>query len=1239
MALRSAGSLRSSPNNEPPKDSRFLQAVREQAADRAVNSEAKARRSQFQLIDGNQAPKPATIVQPSAPNDGAADNEPTKMSRSNEIRSARNEPLDAVHGDDRGNQMINNANSTSPSSKNTGATDSNAAASGGSAPGGTTTATPSQPGKPGSFANNAGARNAYANAAANGPIGRRIAGRTFDFASKHRKSLIAGGGGLGIVIALVISTIAFLPLKLESFMNNVIGYQEEKMQAYAEHRTKIIVYRYLFARLNGTLESDPMYTNSNIIKMLWGNMVKDQFEQKLMTAHNIKIERGSTAGSIRFTSGSGEVIEANDIGQLKEIFKTNPAGNSLEATISRFTENRYKGFRILQRRSVRYYLSKSYDVKRWGIDKKEDEVDKETKMHDTETQARSLALDGPNDKTIESLGCVSSPDDCQDEDPYVRSRDPNGDPSFKPVAAAPRNDEQREVQDESKKNLREQYSDLKTKSGKVIESILAKVIGETAAKAALKGLPIIGWVSLAADVDHFIWDGTWFKLGVTLRSIQYVTVAQTWASLKDQMKADELTASQINVLMQMIDGVEKSNAYQRTNSNNVDGGITIPEDKRVGTDSNYISDAGNFGICGITYATSPEFRGTPAEGYTMSQYEQWTLWYRRLTSPSLQHTSLCIIRSALDKVTDVIMVVIRETGIGALLSFFANITGLSDAINWVGEHLAELLGVIYEKIFGLVYNGEWGAPLGNAIDGGWEIIANNFLRDNLGAAMVSYEASYEQTTQFAAERQRNLAAQGPFASLLAWETPGSMGSRLLAALPATPASATNKFTSLASTLFLHPVNYFANTLQSFTPASLAVDPPSLKSPVGVVHYAIDKETLNDTNLNVAVQDINGPPDTNGNYPGPDKRIDIYDCVTPEGKMALPSADGRSMIATTFDARDPSKVNKCLTDTGLALGMCAGSGHSNDDGGIGSGGEPGPCGFVEQVQTSAPLTANWMSGASFEDGKHDLNPNLGTWRKSPVTIVGTWCDIPDCTDASNISAYDYFNGAVDVAIGGIFKQNGESWSAAASGAYNARWQEAINNIKTHRAGKGLSFVRFAHEANMDFSQWAVMPGEEAAYKTTFCNVATMAHAAGLKMTWSFNDGTLGGAATPIAAYPGDACVDVVGPDTYDWDTPHDAKTSDGSPIGIEAWRQFALSHGKPLAFPEWGANNTQGQTKDNSEYIKTMNEFMVKNAGSGPGQFIYDVYFNEDEGGYKIEIFPVGDVPGMSEMYQSLKWGS
>ncbi len=1265
MALRSAAGLKSSSGMEPPRQT-FKDALVAQKASSSqkTTTAQKPVMTQMSPMGGSQTSKPDTITRPR----NESINEPNTASNTSIAPSSQAADLktgdskfDAVHGDNRGQQMVANAGTARPeanddawaspdatASSNAGGPPDSGGKAGVMSPG----ADPNRASQSRIPGNDAEARANYANNVSNGPVGRRIAGKTFDFANRHRKSLIFGGGGMGIVLALIFATLAFLPLKLESFMNNVISNEGKRMEHYATRRAEIMTYRYLMNAANGTIESDPLYTSSNIVRMMWGNFQKDRFIEKLQTSKGITVERGGSAGSIRFTTASGQVVEASNLSQLMDVLKSNPAGTGIEAEIGKFMENEYKWFRIFQRRSIRYYLAKAYGIKRWSIDKKEDKVDPKSKVHSTEIQARELALDGPNEKTINAIGCVAAPENCNGEDSNRRSTDPNGESTIDPPNTTGGNEEESKAQAEAKKGLLERYRNLKTTAGNKILATLTELIGsEVIAKGILKAVPFIGWISFAADIDHFIWGGSWSQVGINLRALQYVSVAQTWATLKDQMKADELTASQINVLMLMLDGIEKSNAFQRTNSANTNGGVTIPEEKRVGSDGAFIDpEPAGQGICGITYPLSNEYRGIPVNGLSITNYEPWTLLYRRVvTTPLLigagnVHFDLCTFRAVFQRFMGVIMLGVKNIpGVGQFISTFQTLTQFvmqTEIIQRLVEQGSHYVTAFLERVFGLVYNGEWGAPLANTIDGGWEVITNAVTRDHMGGKAISYSLSYEQTTQYALEDQQKLNAEGPFASLLAWNTPGSTGSKLLAALPSTPSALANRFTDLASSLFLHPASYFSKLAYNFSTGSLAVDPASLRSPAGVMHIGFDAAEVNDSNIYIAVKDINGPP-VNGAYPGqPDGRIDEYDCIEGSG-----SGESLHIVGTTDRADDITKTNRCLYDTSVALPLCSG-GSSNDDGGLGQGGDPGPCGRVAGTsatgQAGSPLTANWMSGASFMQGDYNGTPKttgFGTWRNSsPVTIVGTWCDKPGCTDGSAANDYDSFNGAMDIAIGGIFKQNGESWSAAAGGAYNSRWQGAISNIASHRQGKGLTFIRFAHEANMNFSDWSVMPGEEANYITTFCNVANMAHAAGLKVTWSLNDGTLGGAAGPATMYPGDACVDVVGPDTYDWDTPQ-VSVVNGQVTGIESWRQFALSHNKPLAFPEWGANNTQGQTKDNPAYITAMNTFMATNGGSGPGQFIYDIYFNEDESGYRIGLWPTADVPQMANTYKALKWGN
>lgn len=61
---------------------------------------------------------------------------------------------------------------------------------------------------------------------------------------------------------------------------------------------------------------------------------------------------------------------------------------------------------------------------------------------------------------------------------------------------------------------------------------------------------------------------------------------------------------------------------------------------------------------------------------------------------------------------------------------------------------------------------------------------------------------------------------------------------------------------------------------------------------------------------------------------------------------------------------------------------------------------------------------------------------------------------------------------------------------------------------------------------------------------------------------------------------------------------------GGPRGLEQWRRFAESHGKPLALSEWGLDAST--TTDNPFFIQKMNEWFRAHAGTGAGKLLYEV---------------------------------
>ncbi len=85
-----------------------------------------------------------------------------------------------------------------------------------------------------------------------------------------------------------------------------------------------------------------------------------------------------------------------------------------------------------------------------------------------------------------------------------------------------------------------------------------------------------------------------------------------------------------------------------------------------------------------------------------------------------------------------------------------------------------------------------------------------------------------------------------------------------------------------------------------------------------------------------------------------------------------------------------------------------------------------------------LVTTWLSGAS-QYGAEVANGQFASWRGEPTPIATTWSD---ATVNDQIyqwpleMGYKNWTGDLDLAVGAIY--SGESWAAAASGAYDARY---------------------------------------------------------------------------------------------------------------------------------------------------------------------------------------------------------
>lgn len=305
---------------------------------------------------------------------------------------------------------------------------------------------------------------------------------------------------------------------------------------------------------------------------------------------------------------------------------------------------------------------------------------------------------------------------------------------------------------------------------------------------------------------------------------------------------------------------------------------------------------------------------------------------------------------------------------------------------------------------------------------------------------------------------------------------------------------------------------------------------------------------------------------------------------------------------------------------------------------------------------------WLSGSSGDDMS---NGRWEAWRGSTAGIAGAWDDTPDgqvgLWSICQGGQYLTWNRPLDYAIGGIHR--GETWAAAARGAYDTRWTQMLTKIRGCWGSRdpGNLYLRFAHEMNIPAYDWMVRPGDEANYAATFRRVAAIRDRVlpGAKLVFSPDEGEGDPATNPDVRklWPGKDAngknyADVYSVDQYNgWPFVRSAAEfqakinrvdDNGGPVGIETHRRFAESVGAPFAISEWGSNGDPRSPEAGGEspvFVQQMNAWLRSCAGDindpRPGQCLYDIHFNLWR---EFELWPDTIQPGTAQAYRSVPWG-
>ena len=285
----------------------------------------------------------------------------------------------------------------------------------------------------------------------------------------------------------------------------------------------------------------------------------------------------------------------------------------------------------------------------------------------------------------------------------------------------------------------------------------------------------------------------------------------------------------------------------------------------------------------------------------------------------------------------------------------------------------------------------------------------------------------------------------------------------------------------------------------------------------------------------------------------------------------------------------------------------------------------------------PENGDWLSGAAGADA---ASGRFGTWRGTPVEIATFWVNDPalypigpainGCGDCGMWRTYP---GPVSISA---TAKTWQGWAAEANGANDAYWTAVARNARALREGKGQVYLNPYYEFNGDWMPYSVartatgMADFRRAFERT--SAIFRREFPGVKVVIN----PAAGRTVPDAMWPASGSFDVVGIDTYnEW--PHCAVAScQGTQIGrIEVLRLQAAARGKPIAFPEWGNAAVAGQPGGGGEspaFIDAFHAYLVKHAGTGAGQVVYETHFNI--GGYaqRFEFTPSTVQPKTAAQY-------
>ncbi|MEL6892513.1 MAG: glycosyl hydrolase [Actinomycetota bacterium] len=195
---------------------------------------------------------------------------------------------------------------------------------------------------------------------------------------------------------------------------------------------------------------------------------------------------------------------------------------------------------------------------------------------------------------------------------------------------------------------------------------------------------------------------------------------------------------------------------------------------------------------------------------------------------------------------------------------------------------------------------------------------------------------------------------------------------------------------------------------------------------------------------------------------------------------------------------------------------------------------------------------------------------------------------------------------------------EKLRETASGAHDASYRKVALTLAN--GGFDDAVIRLGHEFTGDWYPWSAQ-GNAAEYIAAYRRVHKVFKGVSKDFRFEWNSARNTWLEYGPAAYPGDRYVDIVGIDIYyePWKGDKEMTNSFWNrryEAVLTSHRDFAIRHGKPVAYSEWGAGDIE-----HPDFIRRMHDWFDRLPDNGAGRLMYQAYFNSPKNIYDFDEHP------------------